>query len=255
MTGVVLTDKIGLLRIEGEIGQQKSIPYSFWLDTLKKFGETRKIRGVVIRINSPGGAVGSSQELQKAVADLRDKWDKPVYISMADMAASGGYYIASAGDRVYALKGSLTGSIGVIFNKPDISGLTQKIGIQTEVVKSGKFKDAGSEFRPMTDDEKFVFGSLITDSHKQFLDDVLARRGNAIKQACEKIAPEKWAEYRFQPVAEPSPRAFLEQIADGRVYTGEQALELGLVDQIGTLNDVIAAMGQKLGWGCRPGHL
>jgi protease-4 len=242
--------RVGVLRIEGVIGQSDDTQY--WIDTLKDFESNDRVKAVVLRINSPGGAVGASQEMHEMVAKLRDREHKPVVISMGDVAASGGYYIACAANRIMALRGTLTGSVGVIFSKPQISELTKKIGYETEIVKSGRFKDAGSPTRSMTPQERQMFDYLIDNTFQQFLSDILKFRTERIGAAAQKLSPEKWVAYQFAVPPQKNAETLLRQIADGRVYTGEQALELGLIDEIGTLEDAIAAAGEAAGIGSKP---
>ena len=244
-----LGEKIGLIRIEGVI--QPGSDMDFWLESLRDLGKQRSIRGVVVRINSPGGAVGASQELQAMVLRLRHEFGKPVYVSMGDVAASGGYYIAAGADRIYALKGTLTGSIGVLMEKPDLSKLAEKLGVDLEIIKSGRFKDAGSITRELTPQEREMFDKLIMNTYNQFLDDILSQRTEPLRRASKAIDGETWAGYQFNAPLSQDPRPFLTAIADGRAYTGEQALQLGLVDKLGTLDDTILALGERLhmtGW-------
>lgn len=215
-------------------------------------GESEHIKGIVVRIDSPGGTVGASQELYSAIQKLRQTSKKTVYVSMGDLAASGGYYTASAADRIFANKGTLTGSIGVIFSKPQIGELTKKIGIETEIVKSGAMKDAGDIMRPLTAQEREVFDVMIMNTYGQFVGDVLAMRKEPIEAARKKFTPEQWAALKITPPTTTTTEAYLRQIADGRVYTGEQALKLGLVDELGTLDDTIDALGHKVGIFGRP---
>jgi protease-4 len=242
-------DKIGLVRIEGEIMPGADV--DFLLKSLRDMGKSRSVRGIVLRINSPGGSVGASQEIQAMVMRVRNEYKKPVFVSMGDVAASGGYYIASAADRIYALKGTLTGSIGVIMEKPDISQLAEKLGITMENIKTGKFKDSGMMTRSLTPDEKAMFDNLIMNTYGQFLTDVLITREDRIDKAMRTISPEHWSKYAFATPENTSARGYLTVMADGRAYTGEQGLELGLVDDIGTLDDTIRAMADRLklsGW-------
>jgi protease-4 len=250
LSGFAVGDRIGLVRIEGEISQGED--KQGWIEALQTMGENSHVKGVVVRIDSPGGTVAASQELYGAILRLRNQHKKPVFVSMGDVAASGGYYTASAADRIYALKGTLTGSIGVIFSKPDVASLAQKVGVQLETVKSGRFKDAGDFMRPMTPEEKEFFNALIQNTYGQFIGDVLAWRKDALAKALQKFTPGQWTAYRFTQPAQVTPEAFLRQIADGRVYTGEQALQLGLIDEFGSLEDVEAALGKKVGLGGQP---
>ena len=244
-THLSFRDKIGLVRIEGEIAQSEE--KEFWMDSMHKLAENDRVRGIVIRIDSPGGAVGASQELQAMVHSLREDYGKTVFVSMGDVAASGGYYIASAADRIFALKGTLTGSIGVIFSKPQIGELAKKIGYETEVIKTGRFKGAGALTRPMTEAEREMFQILIDDAFEQFQEDVLEYRTEKLKLAADKFTPQRWADYLFEVPQPLTAQTFLAQIADGRAYSGRQGIELGLVDEIGTLDDTIDALSKMLG--------
>ena len=172
-----------------------------------------QIKAVVIRINSPGGSASASQEMYEAVMRLRK--DKPVICSMGDVAASGGYYTASACNKIYANRATTTGSIGVISEFPNYQELAQKIGISQAIIKSGKFKDTGNPARPLTADEKQLFQSLITNLYNQFVGDVVVGRKQATKGT---LTREK-----------------LLKLADGRVYSGDQAVKNGLVDENGDL--------------------
>lgn len=248
--GAALTfgEKIGLVRIEGPISQ--SPEKQFWLESLRGMGENSRVKAIVVRIDSPGGTVGASQELYGAIAKLRVK--KPVFVSMGDVAASGGYYLASAANRIFANKGTLTGSIGVIFSKPQVGELARKIGYQTEVIKSGRFKDSGSLIRPMTPEERTMFDFLINDAYQQFVSDVLQYRGRQIEQALVRFPADQWASYQFSKPEKVGAEVFLKQIADGRVYSGEQALKLGLIDQIGTLDDTVEALAREIHYAGKP---
>lgn len=253
LSGFNVTDKIGLVRIEGVISQGEE--KDFWIDALRQMGESQHVKGVVVRIDSPGGTVGASQELYQAVLNIRNQHHKPVFVSMGDVAASGGYYTACAADRVYALKGTLTGSIGVIFSKPQLQGLTQKLGVEVETIKSGRFKDSGSLTRPMSEEERSMFQALIMNTYDQFVQDVLAQRKQPLAQALGRFTPQDWTAFQFKQPAQANPEAFLREIGDGRVYTGVQALQLGLIDEFGSLEDVKSALGKRVGLGVNPGVL
>ncbi|MCE5230640.1 signal peptide peptidase SppA [bacterium] len=249
-------EKIGVVRIDGVIMQGQNS--QFWIKEINDLAANERVKGIIVRIESPGGTVGASQELYSAVRNCRDS-HKKVWVSMGDVAASGGYYIASAGERIFANKGTLTGSIGVIFSKADISGLSQKIGYATEVVKSGKFKDSGDPMRKLTPEEQAMFQGLINNTYGQFIDDVYAMRRPALEAALKKFPDSGWERYGFKRPQEATsqtlPREFLKQVADGRVYTGEQALELGLVDQIGGLEETAEKFGKALGIKGKPSLL
>ena len=171
------------------------------------------IKSVVIRINSPGGAASASQEMYEAVMRLRAK--KPVICSMGDVAASGGYYTAAACTKIYANRATTTGSIGVITELLNYQELARKVGIDQAIIKSGKFKDAGNPARPLTAEEKQLFQNLINNLYNQFVNDVVDGRKEATKGQLT--------------------RAKLLLLADGRVYTGEQAVANKLIDETGDL--------------------
>lgn len=186
---------------------------------LEKARKNDDAKAILIRINSPGGSPAGSEEVYNEIVRVRK--DKPVYVSMGDVAASGGYYIASASDRIYADSSTLTGSIGVIWDITDMSGLYKKIGFNTQVIKSGKFKDIGSPNRPLTADEKTLLQGIVMDTYGQFVKAV--------------------AEGRHMPEAD------VRKIADGRVFTGSQATKNGLVDRIGGMHEAIRAAARAGG--------
>ncbi len=187
---------------------------------LKKISEDKRIKAVVLRINSPGGSVAASEEVYREVINLKKK-GKKVVVSMGDVAASGGYYIASAADKILANDGSITGSIGVIFSLPNLEGLMTKTGVKFITIKSGKHKDIGSMMRGMTEEEKRIIQGLIDDAYRQFLNVALSSGRLKAKDA--------------------------ETLADGRVFTGRQAASLGLVDEIGGLYEAVALAGKMAG--------
>jgi len=201
-------DRIALIRIEGVILDAQET-----LGELKKFGENPSVKAIVLRIDSPGGGVVPSQEIYDAVRRVRTKSNKAVIASMGSVAASGGYYIAAATDRIVANPGTLTGSIGVIMEMANVEGLLQKIGVEGVVVKSGKYKDVGSPLRKMSDEERGLLQTVMDDVHKQFIEAV--------------------AEGRSLEVPE------VQTLADGRIFTGRQAKDAKLVDELGNLDDAI----------------
>lgn len=186
----------------------------------KKYREDKSIKAIVLRINSPGGGVAASQEMYEAIRKTRDS-GKPVIVSFASLAASGGYYAACGGSLIVSNPGSLTGSIGVIMSFVTIQELAKKLGIDETTIKSGELKDAGSPFRYPNEKDKEYFQDIVDDSYKQFLDVVSKER---------KIPMEN-----------------LKKIANGRVFTGNQAKDLGLVDSIGTFEDAIRIAGKMAG--------
>lgn len=215
--GKVGKGKVGMVKIEGVLGLD--IDESTIVEELKDYRDDSSISAVVIRINSPGGAVAPSQEIFEAVRKLRAK--KSVVVSMGSLAASGGYYIAVAGDKIVANAGTLTGSIGVIMEIPNVEGLMGKVGVRTEVIKAGSHKDMASMWRTMSREERMILQRLLDDVHDQFIEAV--------------------ADNRNMDVAE------VRELADGRVFTGRQAKELGLVDEIGTLEDSVKTAAKLAG--------
>lgn len=194
------------------------------LEELRRDGD---VDAVLLRIDSPGGAVGPSQEIYEAVLALRAV--KPVVVSMGGVAASGGYYIAAAGTRLLANPGTLTGSLGVIMQFADVSALLDWAKLKVEVVKTGDLKDSGASYRPMRDDERGYFQALADDVLDQFVADVVRGR-----------AP--------SGLTEPAVRA----IADGRVLTGAQALGLKLIDELGGYARAVSVAAELSGVDGRP---
>jgi protease-4 len=209
-------DRIALIRIEGVILDAQET-----LGELKKFSENPTVKAIVLRIDSPGGGVVPSQEIYDAVRRVRTKSNKAVIASMGSVAASGGYYIAAATDRIVANPGTLTGSIGVIMEMANVEGLLQKIGVEGVVVKSGKYKDVGSPLRKMSDEERGLLQAVMDDVHKQFIEAV--------------------AEGRSLEVPE------VQALADGRIFTGRQAKAAKLVDELGNLDDAIQLAADVVG--------
>lgn len=184
------------------------------MEAIRKAGKREDIKAVVVRIDSPGGSAGASQEIAMELDRLREK-GKPVVTSMGDVCASGGYWIACSTDHIVASGASLTGSIGVIMQLRNLEGLYGKLGIRNQTIKSGKHKDMGSTSRELSAEEEKILQDLVDDSYQQFLEQVQKGRQ-------EKIAADK-----------------LLEIADGRIFTGKQALELGLVDSLGNYYDAV----------------
>ncbi len=201
-------DRVGLIRVEGVI-----LDSQWTVGELKKFGDNPTVKAIVLRIDSPGGGVVPSQEIYDEVKRVRSKHNKAVVASMGNVAASGGYYIAAATDRIFANPGTLTGSIGVVMETANIEGLLNKLGVEGVVVKSGRFKDVGSPLRKMSDEERALLQTVMNDVHYQFIQAV--------------------AEGRSMEVADVTP------LADGRIFTGRQAKDAKLVDELGTLEDAI----------------
>ncbi len=237
--------KIGLLYVEGVLGE--GVGYDadtkVLVDQVHAWHRNSAIKAIVVRVNSPGGAVSATQDLYAALNDFRAPDEKgnsrPVLVSMGDIAASGGYYTALAADEVYANEGTLTGSIGVIMNFMDYQGLQDKVGIKSRVVKSGEFKDIGSGSRAMTLAEKELLGEVITDVYEQFLDATVDARMERVQKHLNPTNPE--AVTRAEVVAH------VKQYADGRIFSGRQAANTAMIDGIKNLDEVIRLAATKAG--------
>jgi protease-4 len=212
--GLARGERVGVVEVVGIIADAKTT-----LKELREFAESDSIRAIVVRVDSPGGSVGPSQEIYEAIKRLRDK--KHVLVSMGSIAASGGFYIACAGEKVYANPGTLTGSIGVISEFPNVSALLKWAGVTMQTVTAGKMKDSGSPFREMTADERAYFQSMLEDVHDQFISAVASGRN--------------------------VPETEVRKVADGRVFTGRKAKELKLVDELGGLQDAVRDAGKLAG--------
>jgi len=200
--------KVALLEVNGIISEPEEI-----IEQIRHHMENRTVQAFVIRINSPGGGVAASQEIYQEIKKIRQVHSKPVVASLSTVGASGGYYIAAAADKIVANPGSITGSIGVIIHIPNVSDLLQKVGIRSVVIKSGPYKDMASTTRDLSREEQQLLQRLIDDIHDQFIQAVVEGRQLSRQQ--------------------------VEKVADGRILTGRQALEMGLVDQLGNLEDAI----------------
>ncbi len=214
-------DKIALVKIIGPIYDARPI-----LDQLIKVEEIPSIKGILLRLDTPGGGVAASQEIYQKLRYLRDEKKIPIVASMGSVAASGGYYVALGADTIMANPGTVTGSIGVIGQFPEYARLLKKIGVDVQVVKSGEFKDTGIPSRPLTQADRAYLQNLIMDIYHQFLDAIVAERKISL--------------------------ARVEQLADGRVYTGRQAQELELIDLIGTYDDALKLVGEMAGISGKP---
>ena len=197
---------VGIIELKGLIVSSEQI-----LKHLTEFRNNPNVKSIVLRIDSPGGAVGAAQEIYTEVKRTNEV--KPVVASMGSMGASGGYYAALGADNIIANPGTMTGSIGVIVKFPNLEGLFEKIGYRSEVIKSGPLKDVGASNRPMNEAERKLMQDLIDNVYNQFVRDIAAARS--------------------------MPEETIFELADGRVYTGEQALEAGLIDSLGNFTDAI----------------
>jgi protease-4 len=199
--------RVAIVELEGMILEVEDL-----IRDLKLYRENPQVKAVVIRINSPGGVVGPTQELHQALMRVREA-GKPVVASLGSVAASGGYYTAVAADRIFANPGTLTGSIGVIMQMANVESLFKKVGVDYVVVKAGRYKDIGNFTRPMTPEERRVLQTLLDDVHAQFIDAVATGR---------KLD-----------------RADVIKFADGRVFSGTQAKDLKMIDTLGSFEDAI----------------
>ena len=215
-------DKIGIVEVKGVIAQSSGI-----IEEIHQYDEDEGVKAIILRIDSPGGGVGPSQEIYREILKVKSR--KKVITSMGSVAASGGYYIACASDLIVANPGTITGSIGVLMEFTNIEELFKKIGIKGVVLKSGEHKDIGSPFREMTPQERKIIQSVIDNVHRQFIQAV--SEGRKLDRA--KVA----------------------EIADGRILTGEQAKQLGLVDQLGNLQDTVDAAAKLAGIEGKPNVL
>lgn len=210
------SNRVGLVTLEGLIYNSRPV-----IEDLERMANDSSVRAIVLRVNSPGGAVAPSQEIYSALRRLRQEDHKPVWVSVGIVGASGAYYIACAADRIYANPGSLTGSIGVIAEWYNYGELLQWAKMKDVVVKAGKMKDAGSPTREPTPEEKAYLQALVDEMHGQFIAAVAEGR---------KVKPEQ-----------------VRLWADGRVFTGQQAAKLGMIDGVAGLDEVIEQAGKAAG--------
>ena len=212
--------EIALVRIQGMLMDSQNI-----VRQLSNYRHNPNVRGIVLRIDSPGGAVAPAQEIYSEIMKLRAD-HKTVYASMGTVAASGGYYIACAADYVLANPGTLTGSIAAVMVFSNIEELANKIGVKPVIIKSGKYKDVGSPLRAMNPEERKLLQNVVDDVHQQFVQAVAKGRGLSVSEVNE--------------------------IADGRIMTGQQALKLKLIDEIGGLEKTLELLAKKIGVEGRP---
>ena len=203
-----VVNNIGVVEIEGTILSSKEI-----IQELDNFYNRDDIKAIIIRLNSPGGSVAPSQEIYEKVKKIASTDTKPIVASIGSMSASGGYYIAIGADKIIANPGSITGSIGVIMNFPIAIDLIEKIGFEFKTIKSGELKDAGSPYKYPTDKDEKYFQSIVNNLHSQFLREVSLQRNIPIVK--------------------------LNEYADGRIFTGEQAYNINLIDTLGTFEDAL----------------
>lgn len=212
--------EVALVDVKGVITSSEDV-----VRQIKKYQEDGKVKALVVRLDTPGGGVAASQEIYDQLLKFKDE-GKPLVVSMGSVAASGGYYVACAADSIVANPGSVIGSIGVIISFPVFRELMAKVGVSMEVIKSGDLKDVGNYARQMTSEDRRMLQALIDDAHEQFVGVIVDSRN---------IDPDS-----------------VKGMADGSVFTGRRALELGLVDKLGTLNDAIAVAGEMADLGTNP---
>jgi len=211
-------DKVAIVPIEGEIFESREA-----IEHINRYADNTTIRAIVIRINSPGGAIAPSQEIYAAIRAAHARHGKPIIASMDSVAASGGYYIASACDEIVANPGTITGSIGVVLQWFEMKDLVQWAKMKPETITSGQLKAAGSPYRELTDVERAYFQRIVNQLHRQFVHAIAEGRKGKITEA--EVAG----------------------LADGRVFTGEEALALKLVDKLGSIEDAVRVAGKAAG--------
>jgi protease-4 len=225
-TDVFSTQKVAIIPIEGEIFEARET-----IEALHRYSENVTVKAIVMRINSPGGAIAPSQEIFEAVRNTRKRSGKPIVASLDNVAASGGYYIASGCDRIVSNPGTITGSIGVILEWMNTKDLIAWAKLKPEIITSGALKAAGNPYTELTDAERAYLQNIVMQLHGQFVRAVAAGRKGKMTEAD------------------------VVRIADGRVFTGEQALELKLVDEIGNLDDAVSAAATLAGIHGTPGTI
>ncbi|MBM3235828.1 signal peptide peptidase SppA [Candidatus Poribacteria bacterium] len=208
--------KVAVIEITGTIIKSDAI-----IEQIHRYRDNPSVKSIVLRLNSPGGAVVPTQEIYSELGKLKTKSRKKIVASMGTTAASGGYYIACAADEIFANPGTLTGSIGVIMQIITADGILKKVGVGSEVIKSGKFKDTGSPMRSMTDEERTILQETVDDVYAQFVDAVFEGRQNKGLTRKEIV-----------------------ELANGRIFSGQQAYERKLVDELGDLQDAIKRAGE-----------
>lgn len=217
-------EKIALLEIDGTIAASTGeslfstagYDHNFFMAQLDEIANDESVKGILLEVNSPGGGVYESAEIARAIKAIQKEREIPFYVSMKNMAASGGYYVSASADKIYAADETMTGSIGVIMSGLNISGLMDKLGISDETVKSGDLKDVGSTTRKWTEKDRRVLQEMIDSSYGRFVDIVAEGRH---------MSEEK-----------------VREIADGRIYDGVQAKANGLVDELGFPEEAMAAL-------------
>lgn len=219
--GLAPGGRIAVLNIDGIIGDDAE-----FLRHLRRFRDNASVRGYVVNINSPGGVVAPSQSIYQELRRIRSEDGVPVVASIGGVGASGGYYVALAADSIFALPGSITGSIGVIMEIPDVSELMNKVGVQMQTIMSAEHKDVGSPFRPLGAGDRAILDTLVLDVYAQFVEAVAEDRD------LDRVA--------------------VQRVADGRILSGRQALAERLIDRLGNREDALSTAGVMAGLGPRP---
>lgn len=216
-------EKIAVLNLEGVIQDldmsmflQEGYNHKQFLEMIKNAGEDPLVEAIILKINSPGGAVGETAQIHRKLVELQETYEKPIYVSMGSTAASGGYYAAAPADKIFAEASTITGSIGVIMENINYSELAENYGVHFNTIKSGKHKDIMSANREMTKEEREILQSMIDEMYDDFVQVIVDGRDMSESKVRE--------------------------VGDGRVYTGRQAKEVGLVDEVGTFEDTLDAI-------------
>jgi len=225
-------DKIAVLDIRGSISSSEG-----YIDIIHRYRDNSSVAAVILYLDTPGGGSTATQEIYDELLLLKE--EKPVTAYMSSICASGGVYLASAADRVYATPSTLTGSIGVILSLSNYEGLFGKLGVGTVNIKSGEFKDIGSPTRRITPREEALLGELIDDNYEQFLDVVVAGRGEAVKNVLEEGGISDPTDYEAA--------TYIRNYADGRIFTGRQAYNIGLVDELGNFEYALDGTAKMVG--------
>ncbi|WP_335872207.1 signal peptide peptidase SppA [Bacillus sp. 2205SS5-2] len=219
------SNKIAVLEVDGVIQdtggatsffESPGYNHQFFLDQLEKVKEDSYVKGIVLRVNTPGGGTAESAQIHEMLVEIKEETEKPIYVSMGSIAASGGYYISAPADKIFASQETLTGSLGVILQSVNYSGLAEKYGVEFVTIKSGPYKDILSPSRPVSNEEREILQAMIDNSYDAFVEVIANGRG--MKEGK------------------------VRELADGRIYDGVQAKEVNLIDEFGYLDDVIDAM-------------
>lgn len=230
--------KIAVVDVRGSIVSSEEI-----IKVIHSYRDDRTVAAVVVYVDSPGGGVAPSQEIYDELLELKER-NKKVYAYLSSVGASGAYYVACASDKIYATPGTLTGSIGVILTFTNVEGLFGKIGLSTKTIKSGRYKDIGSPLRPMTPEEEALLGETVDDVYRQFLEVVVDARRPVISDKLKARGVESPTRYRV--------RRYVMDYADGRVFSGRQAQELGFVDELGNFQKCLKDVAEEIGVKGRP---